>query len=96
MIKGIAEMYHVKIANPDKALDLACREFESIFAHQLLKTMGESMPEGLFEGGLASDIYKDLMFQSIAQAMAESGALGIGDMVRQHMQAGMIKSERGE
>ena len=96
MIKGIAEMYHVKGANPDKALDLACREFESIFAHQLLKTLGESMPEGLFEGGLASDIYKDLMFQSIAQAIAESGALGIGDMVRQHMQAGMIKSERGE
>jgi Rod binding domain-containing protein len=96
MIKGVTELYHIKGTNPDKALDLACREFESIFAHQLLKTMGESMPEGLFEGGLASDIYKDLMFQSMAQAMAESGALGIGDTIRQHMQAMKIDGEHGE
>jgi len=87
MIRGIAELHHIRETNPAKAVDLACKEFESIFAHQLLKTMGESMPDGLFGEGLASDIYKDMLFQSIARSMAESGALGIGDMLRQHMQA---------
>jgi len=95
MIKGVTELYHIKNANPAKALDLASREFESIFAHQLLKTMGQSMPDGLFEEGLASDIYKDMLFQAMARVMAESGSLGIGEVVRQHMQATGVNREQG-
>ncbi len=94
MIKGIAELHHIRETNPAKAVDMACREFESIFAHQLLKTMGESMPEGLLGEGLASDIYQDMLFQSLARSMAESGALGIGDMLRQHMQG--LSVQEGE
>ncbi|MFY9399172.1 MAG: rod-binding protein [Desulfomonilia bacterium] len=87
MIRGVTELYHLKQTNPDKALDLAGWEFESIFAHQLLKVMGESMPEGLFGDGLSSDIYQDMLFQAMARALADSGALGIGEAVGQHMKA---------
>lgn len=86
MINGINEMYHLKQTNKDKALDTACKEFESMFAHQLLKVMGEAMPDGLFEEGLASDMYKDLLYQSVGKAIAETGALGIGNVLRNHMQ----------
>lgn len=87
MINGIQGLYHLKATNPDKALDLACREFESIFAHQLMKVMGESMPDGLFGESHASDIYKDMLFQSVGEALADSGALGIGSMLKAHMQS---------
>ncbi len=87
MISGINEMYHLKQTDKSKALDAACKEFESMFAHQLLQVMGEAMPDGLFEEGLASDMYKDLLYQSVGQTIAESGALGIGNMLRNHMQS---------
>jgi Rod binding domain-containing protein len=96
MIKGVTELYHLNETNPDKALDLAGREFESIFTHQLLKAMGESMPEGLFGDGLASDIYQDMLFQAMARAMADSGALGIGDAVSQHVKAVSMPGGRDE
>ncbi len=86
MINGINELYHLKQTNKDKALEEVCKQFESVFAHHLLKVMGESVPEGLFEEGLASGIYKDMLYQSVATSIAESGALGIGDMLKHSMQ----------
>lgn len=85
MIHGINEMYHLKQSNPDKALDATCKEFESMFAHELLKVMGESIPDGLFEDGLASDIYKDMLYQSVGDMIAESGALGVGYVLKHYM-----------
>ncbi len=87
MIRGINELYHLKQTNPDKALDMACKEFESVFAHELMKVMGESVPEGLFEDNLSSDIYKDMLYQAIGDKLAESGTLGIGKILREHMQS---------
>ena len=54
----------------------------------------EGLPAGAKEQNPSDWI--EAVRKSIQRAMAESGALGIGDMVRQHMQAGMIKSEHGE
>jgi Rod binding domain-containing protein len=86
MIGGINELYHLKGTNPTKALEKVCREFESIFAHQLMKVMGDSVPEGgLFGEDLASGMYKDMLFQNVGQAMAESDALGIGRMLKDHV-----------
>lgn len=87
MIRGISELYHIKQSDPDKALDMACKEFESVFAHQMMKVMGESVPEGLFGDGVGSSIYKDMLYQAVGDKIAESGALGIGKMLRQHMQS---------
>jgi len=87
MIRGINELYHLKQTNPDKALEIACKEFESVFAHELMKVMGESVPEGLFEGSLGSDIYKDMLYQAIGDKLAETGALGISEILRQRMQS---------
>ena len=88
MINGISELYHVKQSSPDKALDKACKEFEAIFAHQLMKVMGDSIPKGgLFDGGLASDMYKDLLFEAIGNSVAETGMLGVGSVLKRGMQS---------
>ena len=86
MIRGVEALKHISQVDPAKALEGACKEFESIFAHQILKTMGESMTGGFFGEGLASDFYKDMLFRSIAGSMAESGSLRIGNIIERHME----------
>lgn len=93
MISEINGLYHLKQTNQSKALQATCKEFESMFAYQLLKVMGEATPEGLFEQGLASDMYKDMLFQSVGQAVAESGALGIGTVLNENLQARILGDE---
>jgi peptidoglycan hydrolase FlgJ len=88
MISGVDQLYHLKATNRQAALDKVCKEFESLFAYQLLKVMGESIPEGgLFEKGLATDMYRDMLFQSVGQSVADSNALGIARMIRKHERA---------
>jgi len=87
MINGIDSLYHMKNSNQEKALDKVCKEFESLFAHQLVKVMGESTGDGgLFEEGIASDIYKDMLFQAMGDSLAESGSLGIGKALKENLQ----------
>jgi peptidoglycan hydrolase FlgJ len=83
MISGVGELYHLKGTNPTKALDKVCKEFESLFTYQLMKVMGDTVPEGgLFEKSLASDIFRDMLYQNVGQAVAQSGALGISTLIR--------------
>ncbi|HHO75145.1 MAG TPA: hypothetical protein ENN05_01805 [Deltaproteobacteria bacterium] len=84
MINSIAALNHLRESDPHKALSMAGKEFESIFAYQILKTMGDSISEGLFGSGLASEFYKDMLFQSVARSVAETGALGIGKILEGH------------
>jgi Rod binding domain-containing protein len=86
MIRGVEALKHISQSDPQKALEGACKEFESIFAHQILKTMGESMNDGFFGEGIASDFYKDMLFRSIASSVAESGSLRIGQIIERHME----------
>lgn len=85
MIRGVGILAHMNAADPAKALDRACREFETLFAEQLLKTMKESMPEGFLEETMADDIYKDMFYQEIARNVGQSGALGIAEILKRHI-----------
>lgn len=94
MIRGIEALKHISETDKESALKGACKEFESIFAHQILKTMGESMPDGMFESGLASDFYKDMLFKSVADKVAETGSLGIGDIILRRLES--LSANKGE
>jgi Rod binding domain-containing protein len=88
MINGIDTLYHLKGSNPQKALDKVCKEFESFFAYQLLKVMGDSIPDGgLFEKSVASDMYRDMLFQNVSEAVGETGALGISKVLKNNVKA---------
>ena len=88
MIGSVSNLYHLRQSNPEKALEKACKEFEAIFAHQLLKTMGESISDdGLLEQGLADDMYRDMLYTSIAQSVSETGSLGISKILLKGLKA---------
>jgi len=86
MIRDVSMLAHMNKTDPAKALDKVCKEFETLFANQLLKTMKESMPEGFLEESMADDIYKDMFYQEIAKNIGQSGALGIASMLKRHIQ----------
>ncbi len=86
MIRDVGMLAHMNRTDPVKALDKVCKEFETLFANQLLKTMKESMPEGFLEETMADDIYKDMFYQEIARSIGQSGALGIADILKRHIQ----------
>lgn len=61
------------------------QEFEAILISLLLKEVRMTKPDGLFTGGLAHDIYRQLFDEQVARAMAHSGGLGLGKMLERQL-----------
>ncbi len=58
------------------------QEFEAIFIKQMLNVMRKSVSKtGLLDGGMAEEIFEDMLYDEYAQKMAESGCFGIADMI---------------
>ncbi len=86
MISDVTLLARMNQSDPARALEKACAEFETLFVHQLLKTMAETVPDGLLEDGLAGDIYKDMFYQEVARNIGSTGALGVRDMLKCYLQ----------
>ena len=58
------------------------QEFEAIFIKQMLNVMRKSVSKtGLLDGGMAEEIFEDMLYDEYAQKMAESGSFGIANMI---------------
>jgi flagellar protein FlgJ len=64
-----------------KDLKKACEQFEAVFAKQLFSEMRKGIKETQIGDQTGSEIYKDMMDQSVADAVAHRGALGIGNLL---------------
>ncbi|HPC47210.1 MAG TPA: rod-binding protein [Deltaproteobacteria bacterium] len=89
MIDDVAMIARLNQVDRAQALHRACAEFETLFAHQLLKTMAETIPEGYMDGGLASDIYRDMFYFEVARNIGRRGALGIAEALERTMRQRM-------
>jgi peptidoglycan hydrolase FlgJ len=68
--------------NDDAALREATREFEAIFIEQMLKSMRQTVEKsGLMDGGMAEDIFEDMLYENYAKKMSQTANLGLGDML---------------
>jgi len=78
-------------ASPDKIddrqiqldrLKKACRDFESIFISYVLKNMRKTSGDSeLFGDGLGGEIYQEIFDEKLAENMAQSNQLKIGDIL---------------
>ena len=60
----------------------ASQDFEAIFIKQMLDAMRKTLPKGgLIDGGMAEDIFEDMLYEERAKLMAKTGSLGIADML---------------
>lgn len=74
---------------PDKNSSLykVCLEFEAIFIKQMLNSMRRTVQKsGLFEGGLAEDIFEDMLYDEYAKKMAENANFGLATMIYSQIQ----------
>lgn len=61
-------------------------EFEAIFIKQMLNVMRQTVDKsGLIEGGMAEEIFEDMLYDEYAKKMAESRQLGIADIIYEQL-----------
>jgi flagellar protein FlgJ len=65
-----------------KKLREASEGFETIFIKQMLDAMRKNLPKGgLLDGGMAEEIFEDMLYEERAKLIAKSGAFGIADLI---------------
>jgi peptidoglycan hydrolase FlgJ len=78
----------------------ACRDFESIFLKQMLNAMKKTVDKSeLINGGMAEDLFEDMLYDEYAKIMAKTGSFGLADMMfrqldgkaSEPLQAGIVK-----
>lgn len=61
------------------------KEFESIFIKQLLDTMKNTLNKEnrLVDGGMAENVFEDMLYTEYSRLMSKSGNFGIAEMIVQ-------------
>jgi Rod binding domain-containing protein len=58
------------------------QEFEAIFIKQMLNTMRKTVTKsGLLDGGMAEEIFEDMLYDEYAMKMAKTAGFGLADQV---------------
>ncbi|HSV57216.1 MAG TPA: rod-binding protein [Magnetospirillaceae bacterium] len=68
----------------DRQSDLyrQCQEFESIFVNMMLKEMRKTVDKsGLLDGGMAEEIFQDMLYAEHARSMARAASFGLAEKV---------------
>lgn len=82
---GLAELKARAGRDAQGSLDQVARQFESLFLHQMLKSMRQA---SLGEGILDSDqslFYRDMFDQQLSLHLAEKGGLGLADFLKRQL-----------
>jgi flagellar protein FlgJ len=84
--QGVAELKARARADAKGSLDQVARQFESLFAQMMLKSMRQAkLAEGIFDSD-QTEFYQDMYDQQLAVHLSEAGGIGL---------AGVIKSQLG-
>ena len=66
----------------DPKLYEACQDFEAIFIKIMLNSMKKTIHKaGLQDGGMAEDIFSDMLYDKYAESMSRTAGLGISNMI---------------
>ena len=60
----------------------ACQDFEALFIKQMLNAMRKTVSKtGLIDGGMAEEIFEDMLYDEYAKKMARTAQFGLADML---------------
>ena len=77
----------------DAKLREVCRDFEAIFIKQMLDAMRKTVAKtGLTDGGMAENIFEDMLYDERARIMAKTGSFGIADLLVNQFRGSAINS----
>lgn len=84
-MQGLAALKARAVEDAEGSLDAVARQFESLFVQQMLKSMRQA---GLGEGLMDSEqslFYRDMYDQQLSLHLAESGGIGLADVIKRQM-----------
>lgn len=86
MRQNIENNPNLRLSTEDKKLKEASEEFEAIFVQQMLSSMRKNVQKsGLLDGGMAENIFEDMLYQEHAKIMAKTGSFGIAEAIYNQM-----------
>jgi flagellar protein FlgJ len=60
----------------------ACQDFEALFIKQMLNAMRKTINKThLIDGGMAEEIFEDMLYDEYAKKMAKTAQFGLADML---------------
>ncbi|MDR7866198.1 MAG: rod-binding protein [Sporomusaceae bacterium] len=75
-------------AKEDAKLKAACTEMEAVFLNLLMKEMRKSVPKGGLVGNSSQeDIMRSLLDSEMTKNMAQSGGVGLAEMLYRQLSA---------
>lgn len=82
----------------EKKLRKVCSELESVFINMIFKQMRSTIPKSdLMGGGLAQEMYEDMLYESFADEISKGKGIGIGDLLYKQLARSINKeSEEGD
>ena len=83
MNSSISRMNNNKMSEMEAAkLKDACRDFEALFIKQMLDTMRKTVNKsGMLDGGMAEDVFEDMLYDEYSKSMADTGSFGIARLM---------------
>lgn len=87
------DLADLEAARAEKRIDDAAREFEAVFAAEMLKPMFEGLDLAApFGGGKAEEVFRSIMLQEYGKEIAKTSQLGLA----QHVKAELLKMQEGQ
>lgn len=69
-----------------ESIEQVAEDFEALFISEMMKPMFEGVkPDPLFGGGKGEEIFQGLLQQEYGKLMAQTGQLGIADVIKQEL-----------
>lgn len=66
----------------DSKLYEACQDFEALFIKQMLNSMRKTVNKtGMMQGGMAEDVFEDMLYDEYAKTMSRTARLGLSDLI---------------
>ncbi len=78
----------------ERQLKKACQNFEAVFISKLWKQMQATVPKSELFGGKQSEMYTSMFDRDFAEKMAESGGIGLGDMMYEQLRDKLKEASR--
>ncbi|WP_147821892.1 rod-binding protein [Salidesulfovibrio onnuriiensis] len=78
----------------ERQLKKACQDFEAVFISKLWKQMQATVPKNEIFGGKQSEMYMSMFDRDFAEKMAESGGIGLGDMMFEQLRDKLKEASR--
>lgn len=91
--KRVGDQAKASVPHNMDQIDHAAQEMESVFLSQMLGHMFEGIEvDGVFGGGQAEQVYRDMLNQEYGKIISEAGGIGLADSIK----AEMIKLQEGQ